>query len=104
MKLAVDNRTASFLHCMGQMDEGQLRGTGHEREHALAEEGAPDVDTVETADQPLVLPHLDAGSKAQLMQSRVGGDDFLTKPCTFFLSTGGKDYGERHRDQADRAE
>ena len=64
MKLAVDNRTASFLHCMGQMDEGQLRGAGHEREHALAEEGAPDVYAVEAADQPLVLPYLDAGGEA----------------------------------------
>ena len=85
MKLAVDNRTASFLHCTGQVDEGQLRGTGHEREHAFAEEGAPDVDTVEAADQPLVLPHLDAGGEALAVELGVGGNHVGAEPGTVLL-------------------
>ena len=85
MKLAVDNRTASFLHCTGQVDESQLRGTGHEREHALAEEGAPDVDTVEAADQPLALPHLDAGGEALAVELGVGGNHVGAEPGTVFI-------------------
>lgn len=85
MKLAVDNRTASFLHCTGQVDECQLRGTGHEREHALAEEGTTDVDTVEAADQPLVLPYLDAGGEALAVEFGVGGNHVGAEPGTVLV-------------------
>ena len=85
MKLAVDNRTASFLHCTGQVDEGQLRGAGHEREHALAEKGAADVDAVEAADQPLALPHLDAGGEALAVELGVGGNHVGAEPGTVLV-------------------
>lgn len=85
MKLAVDNRTASFLHCTGKVDEGQLRGAGHEREHALAEESPTDVDTVETADQPLSVPHFDAGGEALAVEFGVGGNHVGAEPGTVLV-------------------
>lgn len=80
MKLAVDNRPASFFHNMGEMDKGQFRGTGYQREHAFAEEGGADVDTIEAADQPFALPHLNAGSEALMVQFGVGGHHVRAEP------------------------
>src|SRR3712207_9124394 len=43
-----------------ELDQGHLAGVARAGEHALAEEGSTQPDAVETADEPAVLPGLNA--------------------------------------------
>ena len=49
LELAIDEGVAELLHQAGKHDEGNLRGTGDEREHAFAKEAAAQGDSVESA-------------------------------------------------------
>ena len=80
LELAVDEGVAELLHQAGKYDEGNLRGTGDEREHAFAEEAAAQGDTVETANERIALPDLDAGGIAHLVQPDVGFLHLGTEP------------------------
>src|SRR5438128_12608668 len=48
--------------------------------HALAEEGAPEADTIESAGEVAVLPDLDAVAMAELVQTEIEVADALVDP------------------------
>ena len=85
LKLAVDEQTAKLFEQTGQMDQGEFRGTGHEREHTLAEEGLAEAHAVETTHQLFSLPHLDTGGKTLTVQFRIGLDDVRAQPGALLL-------------------
>ena len=88
LELTVDHEAAEGLEHTGQMDKGQLGGTGHQREHALAKETPAEVDARKTTHKPiairLFLPHLDTCGKALMMEFSIGLDDIRTKPGALF--------------------
>ena len=80
LELAVDEGVAELLHEAGKHDEGNLRGAGDEREHAFAEEAAAQGNTVETANERIVLPYLDTHGIALVVQPDVGFLHLGTEP------------------------
>ena len=80
LELAIDEGVAELLHQAGTHDEGNLRGTGDEREHAFAKEAAAQGDAVESAHERIVLPYLDTRRKALVVQSGVGFLHLGTEP------------------------
>ena len=90
LKLTIDEAASVLLEEAGQMDEGEFRGTGNERKHALAEETSTEGDAIETANEPSLrcvvrrLPHFNAGSKALSVEFGIGTDDVRSQPCSIF--------------------
>jgi hypothetical protein len=58
-KLRVEQRVAAHLQAGNQMHECHFAGITLAREHALAEEGAAEADTIKTTDESIVAPTLD---------------------------------------------
>ena len=53
LELAVDEQAAELFEHTCQMDKGEFRGAGYEREHAFAEKGLAEIHAVETTHQPI---------------------------------------------------
>ena len=87
LKLTVNQFPTQLFKGLRKMYEGQFRGIGNQREHAFAEKGLTQRDTIETTYQPLVAPHLDTGSKALTVELGIGTDDVGTEPGTILLIT-----------------
>lgn len=93
LELAVDELASEGVEEAGEVDEGELRGTGFEGEHALAEEGGTEVDAIETSHQTrgavgigsIAFPYFDTGGEALTMEFCVGSDDVGAQPGTFLL-------------------
>jgi len=64
-ELGVQEHEAGHLQPRNQVHERDLRSVARPAEHALAEEGPPQADAVEPADQFIVPPALDAVSVAE---------------------------------------
>ena len=75
------------LHHSGQVDECELRGVWYEGEHALTKESLPEVHAIESSDELVAIPYLDAGCKALTMELSVGLDDVRAEPGSFFFVT-----------------
>ena len=85
-KLAVDHDATQLTEITGEIDEGDLRGIGHQREHALAKECPAQIDAIESAHETSVLiPDLDTCGKALTMEFGIGLDDLGTEPGTLLL-------------------
>ena len=69
--LGVEQLEAARDQPRHQMHQRHLRGVAGAMEHALAEEGAPEADAIQPADQIAVLPDLDAVAVAELVQSDI---------------------------------
>ena len=80
LELAIDEGVAELLHQAGKHDEGNLRGTGDEREHAFAKEAAAQGDAIEAAHEGAVLPYFDTRGKALAVESGVGFLHLGTEP------------------------
>ena len=93
LELTVDHTAAKGTEQAGKMDESEFRGTGYQREHALAKERCAKVDPIESTHETigsavgLRLPHLDTRRKALTMELGIGFDDVRTKPSTVFSVT-----------------
>ena len=90
LKLTVDKAASVLLEETGKIDEGEFRGAGDEREHALAEETSTEGDAIETANESSLrcvvrrLPHFNAGSKALSVEFGIGTDDVRSQPRSVF--------------------
>src|ERR1700721_1128380 len=63
-----------------QMHQRHLGSVAGAVKHALAEEGAPQADAIEPADQVVVLPDLDAVGVAYSVQAHIEVADTLVDP------------------------
>ena len=84
-ELTVDKSAPEFAKPGGEVDEGELRGVGNQREHALTEEEIVDDDTIESTHYFLPVPYLDTGGEAFMMEIGVGLDHFGTEPGALIL-------------------
>ena len=85
-KLAVDHDATQLTEITGEIDEGDLRGIGHQREHALAKECPAQIDAIESAHETSVLiPDLNTRGKALTVEFGIGLDDLRTEPSTLLL-------------------
>ena len=78
--LGVEQLEAARDQPRHQMHQRHLRGVAHAMEHALAEEGAAETDTIKPADEVAVLPDLDAVAMAELVQAEIEVADALVDP------------------------
>lgn len=86
LKLAVDHDATQLTEITGEIDKGDLRGIGHQREHALAKECPAQVDTIESTYETVVLvPDLNTCGKALTMEFGIGLDDLGTEPGALLL-------------------
>ena len=87
-KLAVDHDATQLTEITGEIDEGDLRGIGHQREHALAKECPAQVDAIESTHETVVLiPDLNTRGKTLAMEFGIGLDNLRTEPGTLLLVT-----------------
>ena len=90
LELTVNKAASVLLEETGKIDEGEFRGAGDEREHALAEETSTEGDAIETANEPSFrctvrwLPNFNAGSKALSVELGIGADDVRSQPGSIF--------------------
>ena len=78
--LTVDDAERPPLELRDEMDERELRGVGHAREHRLAEERAADRNAVQAADKIAVNPGLDRVRVAGVVEGAVGLDHLIGDP------------------------
>jgi hypothetical protein len=64
-ELGVEQDEAAISQSRHEIDERDLARITRLREHALAEEGATEMDAVESADKPSLLPDLDRMAMAE---------------------------------------
>ena len=92
-QLTINELASEGVEETGEVDEGEFRGVGLKREHALAKEGGSEVDAIEASHQTrgsvggvgVVFPHLDTGGKALAVEFGIGADDVGPQPGSFFL-------------------
>lgn len=87
LKLAVDQSAAILRHILCECDERHLTAVGYQREHALAEKAAANVDAIDAAHQAFALPHLNAGSKALTVQLLISVYHVAAQPGTLLVVT-----------------
>ena len=87
LKLTVDQSAAIRRHILCECDERHLTAVGHQREHALAEKAAANVDAIDAVHQELALPHLNAGSKALTVQLLISVYHVAAQPGTLLVVT-----------------
>ena len=76
-ELDVEQSEATVAQVVDQVNERHLAGVAFAAEHALAEEGAAQRDTVEAADQAALRPALDRVDVAALEERRIERDDLV---------------------------
>ena len=82
-ELAVEKREAAHLEPGDEPGESDFRCIGGAAEHALAEEGAAELDSIEAADELPGLPDFDRMRVARRIQSQHGTFDIGVDPCLF---------------------
>src|SRR3712207_865658 len=78
--LAVEEFETALLQPLDEVEEADLRGVRHAREHRLAHERATHGDAVESACQLAPVVSFDAVGIAHLVQPHVGPDDLGVDP------------------------
>src|SRR5437763_9179207 len=79
-ELGIEHTVAAVPQPRDQMHEGDLARIGDAAEHALAEKGAAERDTVEPADQFALVPALDAVRRAAVEEAGVELQDLVIDP------------------------
>src|SRR4029078_9230007 len=87
-ELRVEQPEAAVGEACREIDERHLRTTALVEDHALAEEGAVQRDTVEAADEATVVPHFDGVAMAEAEQVAI-------KPADTLVDQGGAAPGPR---------
>ena len=87
MYLAVDECELPALELVHECREGHLRRVVGLREHRLAEEAAPERDTVEAARQRVAAPGLGRVREAEFVQAHVGVDHIGGDPAAPLTGT-----------------
>ena len=77
-----------------QPGKRDLRRIGRAAEHAFAEEGAAELHAVETADESLVLPHLDRMGVARAVEREHRAFELGVDPGLLAVGAGGDDARE----------
>lgn len=87
-ELTVDHKPSKHLEQTREMDEGQFRGAGHQREHALAKECPTQINAIETTYERVVfIPYFNTRCKTLTMEFSIGLDDIGAQPGTIFFIT-----------------
>jgi len=79
-ELRVEQHEAAIDQARAEVDERDLRGVAHFREHAFSEECAAERNPVETADKPALVPGFHRVAIAELMQLTVKLADAVIDP------------------------
>ncbi len=76
------------LLLVGDVNKDHLAGIALEVEHAFTEKGAAQRHPINTADQPVATPALDAVGAPEIVEFRIGADDFTVYPGVRALRSG----------------
>ncbi len=93
-ELAVEQSEAADDQPRHEPGQGDLRCVGPDREHAFAEEGAPQSYAVEAADQLAIFPGLDRMGVAVLMEADIARLDLGVDPGVVPRRAVAKDIGK----------